>query len=186
MTTPMNRREALKTTTALLGGVLVGSSGALLACGRAPRASAPGVLSLDDQALLEEIADTLLPTTPASPGAKAAAVGATMNVILADCYKPESQQRVVQGMKDFRTMCEARCGNSFASLPRREREQLLREIDAEAQKNAETHYFPLVRELAHGAYFSSQIGMTQALRYVPVPGRFDGCVPLTPGQPAWG
>ena len=183
--TPMNRREALKTTTALLGGVLVGTSGVLLGCGPATRSRVPGVLSADDEALIEEMADTLLPSTPASPGAKAAAVGPTINLLLTECYKPDAQQRVVQGLSQFRTTCGARCGKGFASLPRREREQLLREIDAEAKNNADTHYFPLVRELAHGAYFSSQIGATQALRYVPVPGRFDGCVPLTPGQPAW-
>ena len=183
--TPMNRREALKTTTALLGGVLVGSSGVLLGCGPATRSRVPGVLSAADETLIEEMADTLLPSTPASPGAKAASVGPTINLLLTECYKPDAQQRVVDGLGQFRTTCGARCGTGFASLPRRDREQLLREIDAEAQKNADTHYFTLVRELAHGAYFSSQIGATQALRYVPVPGRFDGCVPLTPGQPAW-
>lgn len=180
---PMNRRDAVKTTTALLGGVLVGSSGALVACGRGARA--PGVLSGDDEALIEDIADTLLPPTPASPGAKDAGVGAAINLILTDCYKPDAQQRVVRGLSEFRSMCRARCGAGFASLPRREREQLLREIDVEAQKSPDTHYFALVRELSHGAYFSSQVGVTRALRYVPVPGRFDGCVPLTPGQPAW-
>ncbi|MBC7895344.1 MAG: gluconate 2-dehydrogenase subunit 3 family protein [Cytophagaceae bacterium] len=182
----MNRRDALKTTTALLGSVMVGSSGMLTACGPARREAASGVLSHDDQVLVEEIADTLLPPTPASPGAKAAGVGATINLILTDCYKPDAQQRVVQGLKEFRTMCRDRCGEGFASLPRREREQLLREVDAESQKAGETHYFGLVRELAHGAYFSSEIGVTQALRYVPVPGRWTGCVPLAPGQPAWG
>jgi hypothetical protein len=63
---------------------------------------------------------------------------------------------------------------------------LLREIDAEAQKAGETHYFPLVRELALRAYFSSEVGMTKATRYVLVPGRWVGCMPLKPGQPAWG
>lgn len=82
-------------------------------------------------------------------------------------------------------MCQARCGDGFESLPRREREQLLRDVDAEAQKVGETHYFGLVRELAQGAYFSSEAGVTQALRYVPVPGRWTGCVQLAPGQPAW-
>jgi hypothetical protein len=127
----------------------------------------------------------LLPPTPASPGAKAAGVGPAINLILTDCYKPEAQQRVVQGLTDFRMFCRGRCGDDFASLPRREREQLLREIDAEAQKSSDTHYFALVRELALGAYFSSEVGVTRALRYVPVPGRFRGCVPLEPGQPAW-
>ena len=62
---------------------------------------------------------------------------------------------------------------------------MLREIDAEAQKAEATHYFGLVRQLALQAYFSSEIGMTKALRYVMVPGKWVGCVPLTPGQPAW-
>lgn len=180
----MDRREAVKATTALVGGVVIGASGMLGACAPA-RHAAPRVLSLADETLLEEIADTLLPATPSSPGAKAAEVGPTMNLLLTDCYTAESQQRVVKGLEEFRATCSARCGGGFGSLARQRREQLLREIDAAAQKNVDTHYFPLVRELAHGAYFSSQIGATQALRYVPVPGRFDGCVPLTPGQPAW-
>jgi hypothetical protein len=164
---------------------MVGSSGIMTACGTERRDTLSGVLSREDEALAEEIADTLLPSTPSSPGAKAAGVGVTMNLLLTDCYKPDAQQRVIDGLKEFRTTCESRCGHGFASLPRQEREKLLREIDAEGQKNVDSHYFPLIRELAHGAYFSSQIGATRALRYVQVPGRFDGCVPLTPGQPAW-
>jgi len=181
----MNRRDALKTTTTLLGGVMVSSTGILSACAREPRDAAPRVLSRDDQALIEEIADTLLPTTPASPGAKAAGVGAAINLILTDCYEAKAQQRVVQGLKEFRAMCQARCGDGFESLPRRERKLLLHDVDAEAQRVGETHYFGLVRELAQGAYFSSEAGVTQALRYVPVPGRWTGCVQLAPGQPAW-
>jgi glucoside 3-dehydrogenase (cytochrome c) hitch-hiker subunit len=59
-------------------------------------------------------------------------------------------------------------------------------VEAEAQKVGPTHYFTLVRELALRAYFSSEVGMTKALRYVLVPGKWVGCVPLEPGQPAWG
>jgi hypothetical protein len=191
----MNRRDALKATTAMVGGVLVTSTGLLAACAPEPRQAAPGVLTLDDQALVAEIADTLLPTTAASPGAKAAGAGPAINLLLTDCYEPEAQQRVVRGLKEFRARCRDRYGDGFASLPRRARERLLREIDAEARgaeaaaalpPGAGTHYFGLVRELALRAYFSSEVGMTRALRYVQTPGRWEGCVPLAPGQPAWG
>ena len=191
----MNRREALK-NTAILVGALVASNGVLAGC--APRGrTTSGVLSGDDQDLIEEIAYTLLPTTAASPGAKAAGVGAAINLILTDCYDVKAQQRVVQGLKDFRATCRERKHGDFTSpsLSRADRELLLREIDAESKKAAaaggaggaggEAHYFGLVRELAQGAYFSSQVGVTRALRYVAVPGRFEGCVPLKPGQPAW-
>jgi hypothetical protein len=181
----MNRREAVKAATVFLGGVFVTSNGFLIACARDSTKPAGKVLTLDDQSLIEEIADTLLPTTPSSPGAKAAGAGAAINLLLSDCYEPDAQQRVVDGLQQFRQMCQKRCGGNFASLPQKEREQVLRDLDAEGQKAGATHYFPLVRELSTRAYFSSEIGMTQALRYVMVPGKWVGCVPLQPGQPAW-
>src|SRR5258705_11784672 len=183
---PMNRREALKATPAVLGSVLLTSNGFLVACARDSNRAAGKILSVDDQSLIEEIADTLLPTTPSSPGAKAAGAGAAINLLLTDCYEPDQQQRVVNGLTEFRRMCRSRCGDNFAALPQRQREQILNEIDAEAQQAGPTHYFTLVRELALRAYFSSEVGMTKALRFVLVPGKWVGCVPLAPGQPAWG
>ena len=189
---PMNRREALRATTVLVGGAVVASTGVLAGCGRdAPEArrgaAASGVLGADDRALVEEIADTLLPTTAASPGARAAGAGAAIDLLLTDCYEPDAQRRVGRGLGELRALCRDRCGAGFASLARGERERLLREIDAQALKSDEkAHWFPLVRELALRAYFSSEVGMTQALRYVRTPGRWEGCVPLQPGQPAWG
>lgn len=181
----MNRREAIKTSTILLGGALVASSGVLAACESRARANGR-VLDSDDQNLFEEIADTLLPTTAASAGAKAAGVGATVNLILTDCYDATAQRRVVDGLKEFRALCRRRGAEDFAALPRAERERLLRDVETEARKTGDPHYFRLVRELAEGAYWSSETGMTKALRYVRTPGRWVGCVPLEPGQPAWG
>lgn len=186
----VNRRDALEVMTVLVGGALVASSGLLTACVRERREGAgagrPMVLSVEDQALFEEIADTLLPTTAASPGAKAAEVGAGGNLLLTDCYERGVQQRVVDGLQEFRATCRKRFGKELAALGARERDQLLREIDAEARRVGETHYFGLVREIAERAYFSSEVGMTKALRYVQTPGRWEGCVALEPGQPAWG
>lgn len=193
---PMNRREALKAGGVLVGAALVASSGVLAACGkegeqRAPEgkgaAPAAGVLNRDDQALFAEIADTLLPDTPSSPGAKAAGAGAAIQLLLTDCYEPAAQQRVVRGLREFRETCRARQGADFPSLARPAREQLLRDVDAEARKApTDTHWFPLAREVAERAYFSSETGMTKALRYVRIPGHFTGCMPLEKGQPAWG
>jgi hypothetical protein len=181
----MNRREAVKTATALVGGVMVTTNGFLVACARDSSKAQSKALTLDDEALIEEIADTLLPTTPSSPGAKAAGAGAAINLLLTDCYEPDAQKRVVRGLEDFREACRERCGGSFASLSQDQREKFVREIDVEAQRAGEKHYFGLVRELSLRAYFSSEIGMTKALRYVLVPGKWVGCVPLAPGQRAW-
>ena len=182
---PMNRRDAVRTTAVFVGGLLLTSNGLVLACAReTERPLANPVLSADDQALAEQIADTLLPTTASSPGARAAGAGATMNLLLTDCYEPEQQVRVVNGLKELRATCDAKFGRAFAALTTAEREQLLREIDATALRS-KGHYFELVRDLADRAYFSSEIGMTKARRWSLEPGKWVGCVPLAPGQPAW-
>lgn len=183
----MTRREALKTSTLLLGSALL-APGVLTGC--APRSGEPAAKVSDDQALLEGIADTLLPTTEASPGAKAAGVGATMFLILNDCMAADAQQQVSKGLLEFRTACRER-GGDFGSLPQSEREQLLRDLDAQvqqvgAQHAEKAHWFAIVRDLALQAYFSSEIGLTRAMRYELTPGRYDPCVPLRPGQPHWG
>jgi hypothetical protein len=165
VTEPISRREAIRETiqVALLGGALAA------ACAReAPRAA------------------TLLPTTAASPGARAAGVGPAAQLLLTDCYAPDAQRRVARGLAAIRRACRDRTGRDFAALATPERERVLRAVDAEARRAGETHDFHLVREVAERAYFSSEVGMTRALRYVRVPGRWEGCVPLAPGQPAWG
>ena len=153
----MNRRDALK--------ALIASSGVLVAC--RPNRD-------EDQVLAEEIADTLLPTTAGggSPGAKAAGTGAAMNLILSDCYTPADQRAVSEALERFRA-------KNFLALSRADREAFVRSVGRQA-------WFAPLRDLALGAYFSSEIGMTQALRYVRVPGKYVGCMPLAPGQPAWG
>ena len=46
-------------------------------------------------------------------------------------------------------------------------------------------FFRLMKELTLLGYFTSEQGAQQALVYVPVPGRYDGCIDLKPGQKAW-
>jgi hypothetical protein len=182
---PMNRREAVRTTTLLLGGVWMTSAGLLTACGKESRTAGAQVLTLDNQALMESIADTLLPTTASSPGAREARVGPVINLLLTECYKPDAQRRVVNGLEEFSDACQDRNGAAFPTLSREKREQFLRGIDAQAKKAGDEHYFNLVRELSLNSYFTSQVGATKALRYIMTPGRWVGCVPLQPGQPAW-
>ena len=56
----------------------------------------------------------------------------------------------------------------------------------DAVKNAPlTPFFTLVKELTILSYFSSEIGCTQALAYVQVPGSYKGVVKLKEGQKAW-
>ena len=43
----------------------------------------------------------------------------------------------------------------------------------------------MMKELSLLGYFTSEIGATQALRYVESPGRYDPCIPYKPGEKEW-
>nr|WP_068888986.1 gluconate 2-dehydrogenase subunit 3 family protein [Pedobacter panaciterrae] len=49
----------------------------------------------------------------------------------------------------------------------------------------EPRFFSIIRDLTLLGYFTSEIGATKAMAYVDIPGRYDGCVDLKPGQKVW-
>jgi len=49
----------------------------------------------------------------------------------------------------------------------------------------EPRFFAIIRDLTLLGYFTSEIGCTKAYQYIQVPGRYDGCVDLKPGQRVW-
>ena len=138
-------------------------------------------------ALLDEVAETILPETK-TPGAKAAHVGAFMALMVTDTYEDRDQQIFRDGMKQLKDA-------SFMAATPDQRLALLERLDREQKAYGETHrddtppaaphYFRQIKELALLGYFTSEIGCTQAMRYRETPGRFDPCVPYTPGETAW-
>lgn len=185
----IDRREAIRRVTMLLGGAaLIGSSGFVAACERAQQRAAgtstAGTFTAKDIAFLDEVAETILPATK-TPGAKAAHVGAFMALMVTDGYTERDQGIFRDGMK---TLDE---GSFTAATPaqRLERlEQLDREQKAYTDKKKPDdppHFFRQMKELTLLGYFTSEIGCTQAMRYRETPGRFDPCVPYTPGETAW-
>ncbi|MES2111461.1 MAG: gluconate 2-dehydrogenase subunit 3 family protein, partial [Bacteroidota bacterium] len=77
----MNRRDAIGRVALLMGGAVIGAEFFVSGCKSG--GSAPKVADLflaDNVAFLDEVADTILPTT-SSPGAKAAQVGHFMAVM---------------------------------------------------------------------------------------------------------
>lgn len=195
----INRREAIKRVSALLGGVALIGSGALLtgcAGDRAPSiasAGAPiGSFTVDDQALLAEVADTILPDTEKSPGAKAAGVGPFMAIMVTDCYTPADQAVFRAGMLSIDTACSALHQTTFMSATPEQRLMLLTALNQQQYDFTKTkkpeqpsHYFRMMRELTMVGYFTSEIGYTNAMRYIESPGRFDPCVPYAAGETSW-
>ena len=113
----LTRREAIRRVSALLGGVtLIGQSAWLTGCATPQRLSA-NLFTDSDVALLDEIADTILPDTK-TPGAKAAGVGPFIAVMVRDTYDPREQRVFVDGLATLEDESRAQNGGGFmASSP---------------------------------------------------------------------
>ncbi|MBD0289474.1 MAG: gluconate 2-dehydrogenase subunit 3 family protein [Flavisolibacter sp.] len=184
----MDRREAVKYISLLLGGTIVGGNAFLTGCTNGGKRLS---FSTDDIAYLDEIAETILPTTK-TPGAKAAKVGQFMTVMVNDCYEEKDQKNFHEGMDKINDLSKDKYGSAFMKINPQQRHDLLVQLDKEQKdymKNKKeeesSHYFRMMKELTLLGYFTSEIGCTQARRYVPVPGRFEGCIPYKKGEKAF-
>ena len=185
----MDRREAVKYISLLLGGTIVGGSAILSGC-----KSKTGVtlnFTSDQIAWLNEVADTILPPTN-TPGAKAAKVGEFMKVMVNDTYEAKDQDTFMEGFQKLDDFAVKTYDVVFMKLKPEQKHDLLVSLDKEqkeymANKKKEDpgHYFRMMKELTLLGYFTSEIGSTQALRYVEKPGRYDGCIDYKKGDKAF-
>jgi hypothetical protein len=186
----MNRRDAISRVALVMGGTLVGAEFLLSGC-KTKTASVQDLFDADHVAFLNEVADTILPETK-TPGAKAAKVGDFMAVMVRDCYEPADQDIFLKGTGQIDDAANKKFSKKFMDLDATQRTALLTDLDKEQQAYSKTkkpkdpnHYFRMMKELTLLGYFTSEIGCKQALRYVEVPGRYDGCIPYKKGDKAW-
>ncbi|HEX5172112.1 MAG TPA: gluconate 2-dehydrogenase subunit 3 family protein [Cyclobacteriaceae bacterium] len=185
----MNRREALTATAAFLGSTIIGSQAFLSGC----RRSETKIEDFNEEVLglLDEVGETILPATTSSPGAKAGKIGEFMKVIVTDCYSPEEQKIFFEGISTIQQAADKKYGRSFVKLDDPQKFDLMVLFDQEARKlesekgREQMHFFSMLNQLTVWGFFSSEPGATRALRYVPIPGRYEGCIPYKEGDGAW-
>ncbi len=227
----MDRRAAVKNMAFLMGGALSATTiGVFLEGCSSPSTKTKGSLFTEDQqSLITEVADIIIPTT-STPGAKAAGVGPFIAMMVKDCYPDDAQKAFTKGLEDLEKQSQATFKKSFIEITVEQRQELLNKLreetiaatkaetenldkqkEAELQKqqtnpdkaksqteNAgvisilpkdkpamEPRFFAIIRDLTLLGYFTSEIGATKAYQYIAVPGRYDGCVDLKPGQRVW-
>jgi hypothetical protein len=135
-----------------------------------------------------EIAELIIPTTD-TPGAKAALVDRFIDLILRECYEENDRKRFVEGLDKLEKICQQTHSKPFVDCEVPIQTELLKQFEQEAwtvmYTSGEQHFFLMMKELTLLGYFTSEIGATQAARYVPIPGNYRACIPLEPGQKAW-
>ena len=164
--------------------------------------------------LLDEIGETIIPTTNTSPGAKAARIGEFMKVYVTDCYTPVEQNIFWGGINKVKRISKSKYGDEFPKLAISQKQEILRSLENESRnyksKNkiktgagdavqtgraqqeiqsaineSTAQFYPLMQGLVLFGYFTSEPGATKALRYIQTPGSYKGNVPYKKGDKAW-
>ena len=184
----IRRREVLRRAAWLLGGAI--SAPAALAvlqgCGRQVSVEATFgktawvLLSAHEGEVVTAIADIIIPKTNTS-GALDAGVPAFIDAALAAVYTPSDQKRFKDGCAAFDAAAKAAGGKDFLGQEPAARTAFLQQqLTAALEADADQKPFVLMaRELTLLGFFSSQVGITENMEYVPVPTAYHGCVPLS-------
>ena len=206
----ITRREVIQQVAVMLGGAALCGGDRLLAVGYdddallAALAQGAGPFTAADVALLDEIAETILPET-STPGAKAARTGPFMALMVTDTYTERNQQVFRDGIRAVDEACRQAHAVAFLQASPAQRLTVVQALDREQHRVMEArrpapanrapapassndeppHYFRMMKELALLGFFTSEVGCTKAQRYLESPGRYDPCVPHAPGDRSW-
>lgn len=188
----MKRRTALKNTALLAGAtVLLPSLATLLqSCQQQPRINwQPTFLSTAHAELLATLVNTILPKTE-TPGGLDVKVDMFMDLVFSQLYNEEGQKNIVADLTAFDEKCQTKFGNRFSELTAPQRQEILQAEEATnakfnggvwgtaVGKQAPVGFYRSMKSLALWGYFSSEEIGREVLNYDPVPGDYQGCVPL--------
>src|SRR5438552_8982840 len=124
----ITRREAVLRVTALLGGIALTGGTALITGCRQEKVGEP--FTPDEIPYLDEIADTILPTT-STPGAKAAKTGAFMALLVRDTYHEDDDKIFREGMRKLDDTMKDKYGKTFMQATPEQRLAMLQTLDKE-------------------------------------------------------
>lgn len=192
----IHRRAVLGRAASLLGGALSMSAvaGVLAGCAASPSpvadASPAGDPATARSAAIAVIADLILPRTD-TPGAIDVGVPAFIERMMADYYRPEERRAFMAGLDRVDTDARATLGRPFLALSSGEQTALLERYDREAYDWARaggegaTPFFRTMKELTTLGYFTSETGASKVLKYDPIPGAYEACIPYADVGRAW-
>jgi hypothetical protein len=184
----MKRRTALKNTAWMMGGIFSASAIATLfdSCVAPAEGDVwtPNFLTVDQGKIVTQIADILIPTTD-TPGAVDALVPQFIDLVAKTLLSPDDQKQLTAGFAGFDEKCKKEKGKSFLKCSDEEQLAFLQSEDKAFVEGDGPSFFGTMKESIYRGYFSSEVGATEVLKFDPVPGNYDGCVPLSEIGGTW-
>jgi len=133
-------------------------------------------VSLDEENLLAEIAETIIPRTK-TPGARELKLHLFILKMLDDCYEKTDQQAFINGLQEFKELTSEQYGKSFGKLSAHQRESTLSKLENNPSPDLAAFY-KITKAKTIDGYLNSQYVMTKLIIYELVPGRYNGYFPV--------
>lgn len=189
----MNRRDAVKSVAILMGGALTASTMSVMmeGCNPSLKQGKGPDFTEDEKKMIDRMTDVIIPRTD-TPGAVDAGVPAFIVMMMQECYPEDDQKQFHSSLAAFDQICKDKYKKSFLKLSPHEQEVAVADLDKTVlgnnsgdQKNKDISFYRKLKELTLLGFFTSEPGATKTLRYVQIPGRYDGCVPYKKGDKLW-
>ncbi|MES2898227.1 MAG: gluconate 2-dehydrogenase subunit 3 family protein [Pseudomonadota bacterium] len=172
------RRAALLNIAALCGLALSGE--ALAALPKRGVVYKPVLLDPEAFKLTAVLAELIIPATD-TPGALAAGAHRVIDSVLWLCSPLPDQQRFTQGLAMIDDAARQQHGKKFVALSPARQAALLHALDTGSAPftPGQRAFMVQLKTLTLFAYYTSEIGATRELKYLPVPGGYKGNVPFS-------
>jgi len=177
--TEMNRREAIKRAALALGFTLSASAidGIALAVEGSGASGAASGKFFDEfqRGIVEAFIDCLLPRSD-TPGGLDVGVLEFADIYFERYAKEEAVQKFPLDMVKLNRRAKDARDKDFVALTRDQQTELL---VAMAKDDESRDIIQSLRSVALLGYFSSEEVGTKVMKFDPVPGHYDGCIPLS-------
>lgn len=189
----MNRRKAIQNTSLVLGAA-VGTPALLVllnACKTKPRVDwKPQFFTKEEASFISDLVDKILPRTD-TPGALDVKVDVFLDKVFAEVYDKKGQDSIRTDMAKFNADCQKSHGAVFAKLSEADKISVLKAAEKSSGKfgrgvwgkavtdEGPVGFYRSIKSSAIWAYFTSEKMGRDVLNYDPVPGEYNGCLPVS-------
>lgn len=149
--------------------------------------SKPSILSAPQLDIVSAVSEIMIPRTD-TPGAIEVGVPGFIDLMLKDVYTQGDRERYLSGLAEFDAAAQAEHGKTFVALRSPQQVALVQKFHdaavAEERRLQHAHgplqrpFILMTKELTLLGFFTSQVGATEVLQYVAIPGSYHACLPL--------
>ena len=166
--TDLGRRDLIKLGAAATLAASLGVGESLAAQSAAtPSAAVRTFFTTEELAMVDELAELIVPADDHSPGARAARVAAYIDSRLAEARDEQQRTDWREGLKRIGQISQEVSGQPFMQASADQRLSVLTRIakNEKTPREREEHFFVELKSRVVNAYYTSEIGIKQELEY---------------------